>query len=236
MSTSLAVAGTQHGRALLFRVPAGIPMVLDVSLVPLLVPVRDDNGRAPHRSAPRGLSRVGVIGNHLPRQCGIATFTTALRDAIAVAFPALDAQVVAMNDPGPSHAYPASVRFSIADHDIAAYRRAADYLNGAHLDAVSVQHEYGIFGGRAGALVLTLLRELRMPIVTTLHTVLAAPDPAQRRVLDEILRLSARVVVMSNHAATLLAEVHAMSADRIDVIPHGIPTEMFSRGDKDTIG
>src|SRR6059058_2799424 len=108
---------------------------------------------------------VGVLGNHLPRQCGIATFTTHLTDAIAVEFPVLDCFVLAMNDGSHRHPYPARVRFEIAVNDVASYRRAADYLNVNAVDVVCVQHEYGIFGGKAGSHVLALLRELRAPYI-----------------------------------------------------------------------
>jgi glycosyltransferase involved in cell wall biosynthesis len=99
-----------------------------------------------------------------------------------------------------------------------------------------VQHEYGIFGGKAGAHVIALLRELRMPIVTTLHTVLSAPNPAQRAVMDELARLSARLVVMSVSGADLLMRVHGISADQIDLIPHGIPHVPVDAGSKDRLG
>ena len=107
--------------------------------------------------------RFAIVGNHLPRHCGIATFTTHLADALDRAMPDADGFVVAMNDPGRQHAYPPRVRFAIPEADLGAYRRAADFLNANHVDVVSVQHEYGIFGGKAGAHLLTLLRELRMP-------------------------------------------------------------------------
>src|SRR4051794_17513505 len=112
-----------------------------------------------------------MLGNHVPRQCGIATFTSDLSEAIGVEHPAADCFVLAMNDAGKQHAYPPRVRFAIAETDLASYRRAADFLNVNAVDVVCVQHEYGIFGGKAGSHVLELLRELRMPIVTTLHTI-----------------------------------------------------------------
>src|ERR1043165_5239632 len=136
------------------------------------------------------MKRLAVLGNHLPRQCGIATFTTHLADALAGALPDVDSFVVAMNDAGRRHAYPSRVRFEIAEADLASYRRAADFLNVNDVDVLSVQHEYGIFGGKAGAHVFALLRELRMPVVTTLHTVLGEPSPAQRAALEELAQLS----------------------------------------------
>ena len=128
------------------------------------------------------------------------------------------------------------VRFEIEENDVASYRRAVDFLNVSTVDAVSLQHEYGIFGGRAGNLVLPLLGELRMPIVTTLHTILADPDPTQCRVMDEIVRVSERLVVMSEHSAALLQRVHRVAREKIDVIPHGIPEVMFAPGNKDRLG
>ena len=172
-----------------------------------------DHGHDLRSSAPR-LRNVALLGNHLPRQCGIATFTTDLSAAISAEFPALGCFVVAMNDAGIRHAYPPMVRFEIEENDVASYRRAVDFLNVSDVDAVSLQHEYGIFGGKAGKLVLPLLSELRMPIVTTLHTILADPAPPQRRVMDEIVRLSERLVVMSEHGAALLQKVHGVAPRR----------------------
>ncbi len=181
------------------------------------------------------IRRVALLGNHLPRQCGIATFTTDLSDAIAAVGPDLDCFVLAMNDTRHQHAYPGRVRFELTDTDAGAYTRAADFLNVNAVDVISVQHEYGIFGGKAGSHLLPLLRELRMPIVTTLHTILAAPNLHQRRVMDEITALSDRLVVMTAGGAALLREVHGVDEDKIDVIPHGIPNIPFA-GSKNRIG
>ncbi len=171
----------------------------------------------------RSIHTIAMLGNHLPRRCGIATFTTDLIDAIDREVPEFDCFVLAMNDAGAQHAYPPRVRFEVPQGDIEAYRRAADFLNVSSADVVSVQHEYGIFGGKAGALVLELLRDLTMPIVTTLHTILAAPDPAQRAVMDAIVGLSERIVVMSSDGAALVRDVHRVDPAKIDLIPHGIP-------------
>src|SRR5258706_7994376 len=163
----------------------------------------------------------------MPRQCGIAAFTTDLSAAVAARDPSLESFVVAMNDPGHSHDYPEQVRFQIAEEEVGAYRRAAQYLNLSGVDVVCLQHEYGIFGGKSGSNVLTLLRELRMPVVTTLHTLLSEPSSEQRAALNEVIRLSERVVAMSEHGANILREVHGVSAEQLDLIPHGIsePTE-----------
>jgi glycosyltransferase involved in cell wall biosynthesis len=176
------------------------------------------------RGATESIRRIAMLGNHLPRQCGIATFTTDLGEALARARPTTDCFVLAVNDAGRRHAYPSRVQFEITEPDLSSYRRAADFLNVGGVDVLSLQHEYGIFGGKEGSHVLTLLRALRMPIVTTLHTILAAPNDRQRRVMDEIADLSSRLVVMTEEGAALLHEVHLVPRSRIDLIPHGIPS------------
>jgi len=182
------------------------------------------------------MKRLAILGNHLPRHCGIATFTTHLADALATELPGTDAFVLAMNDAGTRHAYPVRVRFEIAEGDMASYRRAADFLNVNHVDVLSVQHEYGIFGGKAGAHVLALLRDLRMPIVTTLHTVLSSPNAHQRTVMEELARLSDRLVVMSASGADLLTRVHGIPREQIDLIAHGIPYVPVDPASKDRLG
>lgn len=177
----------------------------------------------PDIAAPSQIKRFAVLGNHLPRQCGIATFTTHLTDALIGQLPNADAFVLAMNDAGHRHAYPSRVRFEIGEGDLTSYRRAADFLNVNQIDVLSVQHEYGIFGGRAGAHLLEILPHLRMPIVTTLHTVLSDPNSSQRLVIDELAKLSERLIVMSESGADLLRRVHNIPAEQIDLIPHGIP-------------
>src|SRR4051812_24836562 len=177
----------------------------------------------PAAPALASIKRIAIVGNHLPRRCGIATFTSDLNAALAAIAPAIDCQVVAMNDAGHSHLYPNTVRFEIEDSDVAGYRRAGQFLNANYVDVVCLQHEYGIFGGAAGVHVITLLRELRMPVVTTLHTILTAPSAAQRSALDEVIALSQRLVVMSAHGRQTGMELQRVTAEMIHVIPHGIP-------------
>jgi glycosyltransferase involved in cell wall biosynthesis len=178
---------------------------------------------------------VAMLGNHLPRHCGIATFTTDLTQAIVSEVPDVDCFVLAMNDPGMHHAYPPRVRFEIAEADVAGYRRAADFLNVNGVDVLSVQHEYGIFGPKAGVNVLELLRELRMPVVTTLHTIVGTPSAVQRAVMDSLVAMSERVIVMSSDGGALLHQVHGVDVAKIDVIPHGIPM-VPERAKKDRLG
>jgi len=186
--------------------------------------------------SPGAVQRVALLGSHLPRHCGIATFTTDLADAISATFPGIECGVVAMNDAGRRHAYGDRVRFEIAENDLASYSRATDFLNVGGIDVLCLQHEYGIFGGKAGSHILALLSDVRMPIVTTLHTILSEPTVEQRRVMDEVTRLSSRLVVMSRCGGELLREVHGVPADKIDLIPHGIPTLPSSRASKKRLG
>jgi glycosyltransferase involved in cell wall biosynthesis len=172
-------------------------------------------------------TRVAFVGNYLPRQCGIATFTTDLCTALATEYGSERLFAIPVNDPESSYQYPERVRLELEQEDLTSYERAAEFLNFNSNDLVCMQHEYGIYGGIAGRHILTLLRKLRMPVVTTLHTVLRDPDVDQRAVLEEIARLSDRLVVMSEQAAHFLREVYAVPSGKIDVIPHGVPDLPF---------
>jgi hypothetical protein len=152
-------------------------------------------------------TRIAFIGNYLPRQCGIATFTTDLCTSVAAEYGGARLFAIPVNDPDSSYEYPERVRLEISQEDQTSYERAAEFLNFNGNDLVCMQHEYGIFGGIAGNHILTLLRKLKMPLVTTLHTVLREPDSDQRAVLEEIANLSDRLIVMSEHAACLLRDV-----------------------------
>ena len=174
------------------------------------------------------IRKVVFLGDYLPRKCGIATFTTDLRCAVAAAFPSIQCPVVPVNDIEEGYDYPAEVRFEIAEQDLPSYLRAADFLNISDVDVVCLEHEFGIFGGPAGSHVLALLRELRMPIVTTLHTVLREPGPEQRRVMRDLIRLSTRLVVMSERGREFLRDVYQAPENKIDLIPHGIPDMPFA--------
>lgn len=183
-------------------------------------------------------TRMAFVGNYLPRQCGIATFTADLCAAIGAQYGAERLFAIPVNDPDASYDYPEQVRLELAQDDLTSYQRAADFLNFNSNDLVCLQHEYGIYGGVAGGYILSLLRKLKMPLVTTLHTVLREPDIDQRAVLEEIATLSDRVIVMSEQAAEMLREVYAVPAEKIDVIPHGVPDLPFMDPNyfKDTFG
>jgi len=172
-------------------------------------------------------TRIAFVGNYLPRQCGIATFTTDLCTALAKEFGPDRLFAIPVNDPDSSYQYPEQVRLELEQNDLASYERAAEFLNFNSNDLVCMQHEYGIYGGVAGRYILTLLRKLNMPLVTTLHTVLREPDRDQRAVMDEIASLSDRLVVMSQHAAGMMRDIYAVPEGKIDVIPHGVPDLPF---------
>jgi glycosyltransferase involved in cell wall biosynthesis len=171
--------------------------------------------------------KIAFVGDHLPRKCGIATFTSDLLAAVAAAHPQSQCFSVSVNDIKGGYDYPEVVRFEIDEQDLSSYLRAADFLNISNVDIVCLQHEFGIFGGPAGSHILAFLRELRMPVVTTLHTVLREPTAKQRRVMAELISFSTRVVVMAERGRRMLEEIYEAPPDKIDVIAHGIPDVGF---------
>ena len=173
------------------------------------------------------IKRIAFVGNYLPRQCGIATFTTDLCEAIAHQYTGTTCIALPINDIETGYAYPNRVRFELAEKDINSYLRASDFLNINDVDMVCLQFEYGIFGGKTGSHILALLRGLRMPIVTTLHTILENPNPDQRHVLEEVAALSDRLVVMSERGSEFLQKIYKVAPEKIDLIPHGIPDVPF---------
>ena len=177
------------------------------------------------------LRRIALIGNSLPRRCGIATFTTDLQSAISNSRQRLQSSIVAMTDRDQTYDYPVSVALQIKDDRIEEYVRAAAFLNAGRFDVVCLQHEFGIFGGEAGAHIIELLSRLTMPIVTTLHTVLAKPTVAQRAVTDRIVELSSRIIVMAEKGRELLRGVYRVPDEKIEVIAHGIPDFPFVEPD-----
>jgi glycosyltransferase involved in cell wall biosynthesis len=170
------------------------------------------------------LQRVAFVGNYLPRQCGIATFTTDLCEALASGASCL---AIPVNDRPEGYDYPSPVRFTIAQNDLSTYHRAAQYVNINNIDTVSLQHEYGIYGGPAGSHILALLEQLRTPVVTTLHTVEREPPPTRREVLAHLAALSDRMVVMSHRGGEFLRDIYKVPAEKIDIIPHGVPDFPF---------
>lgn len=172
--------------------------------------------------------KVALLGDYPPRQCGLATFTRELREALAKVCPDWSTQVVAVSDRPGGYGYGDAVRFEVPQPDVASYLRAADFLNLAHTDVLCVQHEFGIYGGAAGSHVLGLMRAVGMPVVTTLHTVLEKPQPDQKRAFAELVERSTRLVVMARRAQELLRGLYDVPEEKIYVIPHGIPDLPFT--------
>ncbi|MGB9424492.1 MAG: glycosyltransferase family 4 protein [Candidatus Acidiferrum sp.] len=194
------------------------PLLVEERLVPLW----------PIHPRPVLPSRIAIVGNYLPRKCGIATFTTDLCDALHAEYAATELLALPVNDTEEGYDYPARIRFELSQDELASYRQAAEFLNFSNIDLVCLQHEYGIYGGPAGGHILELLRRLHMPIVTTLHTALRDPNPDQRAVMQEIATLSDRLIVMSRQSADILQEVFHVHPEKIDLIPHGIPDLPFT--------
>jgi glycosyltransferase involved in cell wall biosynthesis len=172
--------------------------------------------------------RIACVGTYPPRQCGIATFTQDLCSAIERKSDlGHRCQIIAINDRADGYNYPANVRFEVRQQQAADYRLAADFANIRNSEVMLVQHEYGIFGGADGEHLMGLLSHVRMPVVTTMHTVLAAPPASIREVTQCIIEHSDRIVVMSERAVEILGEIYAVPDDKVRMIPHGIPDLPF---------
>ena len=171
---------------------------------------------------PLNTKNIAFLGDYVPRRCGIATFTADICEAISAEFPESQCIVGSVNDRAEGYDYPPRVRFEIAEQELDSYRRAAQFLNLNNVEVVSVQHEFGIYGGPSGSHLLTFLREVHMPVVTTLHTILREPNDDQRAVMQELDILSNRFVVMAERGKNLLESVYGISPGKIDLIPHGV--------------
>lgn len=176
-------------------------------------------------SLPEGMmtNSIVLIGNYLPRRCGIATFTTHLFESIAKHVTNTGCWVVAMNDQPEGYSYPPPVRLQINQDQLNEYSLTADQLNLNHVGVVCVQHEYGIFGGERGSFIIELLSDLKMPIVTTLHTLLKDPTDRERDIIMQLAELSDRLVVMSERSVIFLRDIYKVEAEKIVLIHHGIP-------------
>ncbi len=209
--------------------PIAIPAKVLLEVVAPRPQMQEGAAKAQARpqSKPSLPSRIAVIGNYLPRQCGIATFTTDLCSAISSEYGTARLLALPVNDTEDGYDYPSRVRWSLAQDDVKSYQQAAEFLNFNNIDMVCLQHEYGIFGGPAGSHILHLLRGLKMPVVTTLHTVLREPDSNQLTVMEEIAELSDRLIVMSQLSSQFLQEIFKVPGSKIDMVPHGVPDLPF---------
>ncbi|WP_253717055.1 glycosyltransferase family 4 protein [Sphingomonas sp. AP4-R1] len=173
------------------------------------------------------IKRIALIGNSPPRLCGISTFTRDVREALVAAEPTLPVDLYAMDDPGSAHAYGPEVVCSIRQEELADYVQAARRINESGADVVLVQHEYGIFGGPAGALLLKLLDRVDAPVVVTLHTVLEQPNSEQRAVIEALARRAFKLIVMAEKGVQILQAVHGIGGDQVAIVPHGVPDRPF---------
>ena len=172
-------------------------------------------------------AEVAFIGNYLPRKCGIATFTHDVYTSFAKKYPEIKSFVVSVNDFEEGYDYPDEVHFDFFQHNPINYDQAAEYINDKNAEVVCLQHEYGIYGGKDGKYIIRLLKKLKMPVVTTFHTVLKEPSDDQFKILKEIANLSVRVIVMTEKGKKFLTEIYNIDENKIDVIPHGIPDMAF---------
>jgi len=173
------------------------------------------------------IEKIAFIGNYLPRKCGIATFTTDLLRSLQSINQDCEFWAIAISDTSKGYNYPEEVRFEIKQNKVQDYNLASEFLNINRMDVVNLQHEYGIFGGKEGNYILSTLKNLNIPIVTTLHTVLDEPNKDQLYILKEIGDISSRIVVMSKKAKNMLEDIYSISKDKIVIIPHGIPDIPF---------
>ena len=178
--------------------------------------------------AQASLSRIALVGNALPRLCGIATYTSHVFEALQDRFPTLTIDLFAMNDPGRSYDYPETVTFPIRQEDVDDYLHAADLIEQNGVELVWVQHEFGIFGGPAGMHLLALLERLSIPVAITLHSVVESPSSEQRAVMDRLIRCSSRLIVMAEKGRSILKTIYSVPDRKIAVIPHGVPDRPFT--------
>jgi glycosyltransferase involved in cell wall biosynthesis len=173
------------------------------------------------------IDHIALIGNFLPRKCGLATYTTDTFTALKGRFANLKIDVYAMDDQPDLYDYPPEVTRSIPDQDRMAYLDAARAIEASGAQAIWLQHEYGIFGGSAGEHILALLDRVSIPVIVTLHTILEKPNADQRRVMEGLLRRCARVIVMAERGREILERVYGASGRNIVMIPHGVPDRDF---------
>jgi len=177
------------------------------------------------------IRHLALIGNFLPRKCGLATYTTDTYTALKHRFPEMQVDVYAMDDRPEGYDYPDAVTRSIPQQDRAAYFDAARAIEASGAQAVWVQHEYGIFGGSAGEHLIALLDRLSIPVIATLHTILEQPTADERRVMDALLRRCAKVIVMAEKGREILERVHKVDDCNVVMIPHGVPDRPFTDHD-----
>ena len=172
--------------------------------------------------------KVLFIGTYVPKECGIATFTSDLLNSVSGEYKDVYCEVIALNDPSETCNYPEEVVFQIERDKIEDYYRAADYINQSNADIVCLQHEFGLFGGEAGDYIFALLSGINKPVITTMHTVIREPELEYRVSTEKLIRYSEKLVVMSQTAVDMLKDVYEVPEDKIEVIFHGLPDYPFN--------
>ena len=171
--------------------------------------------------------KVAFVSTYPPRECGIATYTQDLLNAVSRLYALKPSAVVAINDRGGYYNYGSEVEFQIGREDVESYIEAVKYINDTDIDVINLQHEFGLFGGVWGEHVITLLERIEKPIITTLHTVLLNPEREARRVVEKILQHSDYVVVMARVGLQILEQLYDTFSDKVRYIPHGCPNVPF---------
>jgi glycosyltransferase involved in cell wall biosynthesis len=162
------------------------------------------------------------VGTSVPKRCGIATFADDLGTSVSGEMGGRPYRVVAITDRAGGYDYPAEVTFEIRQNVIRDYALAAEYLNGSSAQIVSLQHEFGIYGGDAGKYLSVLLCHLKKPVITTLHTILDNPSRDYREAFEDVINCSQRLVTMSQTGARMLREIYGVPESKISVIHHGV--------------
>jgi len=176
--------------------------------------------------------KVLFIGTYVPKECGIATFTSDLLNSVLGENNDVHCEVIVLSDPSETYNYPEEVVFQIQRDRIEDYYSAADYINQSGADIVCLQHEFGLFGGDAGDYIFALLSGINKPVITTMHTVIREPDPEYRASTEKLIRYSEKLVVMSQSAVNMLKEVYKAPEDKIELIFHGVPDYPFNNCSK----
>ncbi len=176
--------------------------------------------------------KVLFIGTYVPKECGIATFTSDLLNSVSGENNNVHCEVIALNDPSETYNYPEEVVFQIQRDRIEDYYRAADYINQSDIDIVCLQHEFGLFWGNAGDYIFSLISGINKPVISTMHTVIREPEPEYRIAIEKLIRYSQKLIVMSQTAVEMLKDVYKAPDDKIELIFHGVPDYPFNNCDK----
>ncbi|NOY97463.1 MAG: glycosyltransferase [Chlorobi bacterium] len=174
--------------------------------------------------------KIVIIGTYPPRQCGIGTFTQDLFNSlINNRSSSYEGFIVAINEMGQKYNYPEEVKHIINQERLQDYPKAADFINKSGVNLCILEHEYGVFGGKSGVYILSLLHRLKIPLVVTLHTILEKPSSDEKDILQEACKMAERIVVMSHKAIIFLVDIYKIPENKIVLIEHGVPDLHFDQ-------